>query len=113
MENYEEKINKLKEDTLENVKISNNKITGNIEVEKDKLLCFSIPYNEGWSIKIDGKETQLYKANTMYMMAKVKKGYHEIELNYITPGLKEGIILSVIGLILFIKIVLKEKKIKE
>lgn len=92
----------LKENVLENVEISTNRITGNISLEKDKLLCFSIPYSKGWTLYVDGKETELLQANVMYMGAPLTAGEHQIELRYTTPYLKTGLILSAFGFVVFI-----------
>ena len=114
MNNYENNVNKLKEATLDNVNISTNHVSGTVDANEDKILCFSIPYNGGWTAKIDGKDEEVYRANSAYMAVKVKKGQHKIDLYYTTPFLKTGAILSFIGLIIvFIMIaydIIKNKK---
>lgn len=96
MTDYEEQVKKLSEEVLTNIQLTNNKITGNVEVSNDKSLCFSLLYSTGWKVKIDGQEATLYKANTMYMATDITKGAHTIELIYQTPGLKTGVIISLI-----------------
>ncbi|MFA9376840.1 MAG: YfhO family protein [Lachnotalea sp.] len=102
MTDYEKQITSLGEEALTNIAMTNNKITGNIDVSKDKILCFSVLYNTGWKLKIDGQETSLYKANTMYMATNITKGAHKVELTYQTPGIKVGIIISLAIFILLI-----------
>lgn len=99
MADYEEQVVKLGEEALTNVQISNNRVAGDINVSQDKTLCFSILYNTGWKLKIDGVEAPLYKANTMYMATDVSKGTHTIELTYQTPGMKTGSLISLITVI--------------
>lgn len=99
---YEKQIAKLRNEAMTSVKLDNNTITGEIEVIDNKTLCFGILYNKGWSLKVDGKEASLYKANIMYMATDITKGYHTIELNYQTPGIKLGAIISLITLLLVI-----------
>lgn len=98
----EECTDALKENVLENVEISTNHITGNISLNEDKLLCFSIPYSKGWTLYVDGKETELLQANVMYMGTPLTAGEHQIELRYATPYLKTGLILSAFGFVVFI-----------
>ncbi len=100
MKNYKSDIEKLKQTTLENVNISTNHVSGNITSNKDKILLLSIPYNGGWSAKIDGKDVEVYRANSMYMAVNIEEGSHKIDLYYATPYIKEGAILSVIGIII-------------
>lgn len=99
-----ENLTALKQNTLQNVSIKTNTITGTISLPKSKVLCLSIPYSAGWSAKVDGKSAKLFKANRMYMGLLLDAGHHEIELTYETPGLKAGVILSRIGFLLFIAI---------
>lgn len=106
MNNYEKNVNKLKEVTLDNVNISTNHVSGTIDANEDKILCFSIPYNGGWTAKIDDKDEEVYRANSAYMAVKVKKGKHKIDLYYTTPFLKTGAILSCIGLIIVFIIII-------
>ena len=109
MEPYAEKIEKLREEPLENIVIGTNRVTGNINLSKNKILCLGIPYSTGWTAFVDGKETKLFRANTMYMAIPLEAGFHTIELKYFTPGLKAGIIITISSL-LFIAFMLYFKK---
>ncbi len=106
---YEEKINSLREDSLENVNIQTNKITGNINLDKQKLLCLNIPYSEAWTLKVDGKKTDLKKVNYMNSGVVLKAGKHKIELTYCTPGVKIGLILSIVGILILLIIIIAYK----
>ena len=105
-EGYEDKIEKLRENSLENVKIDYNKITGDISLDKEKLLCLNIPYSDGWKLKVDGKDTQLKKVNYMNSGVILKAGKHKIKLTYTTPGIKIGLILTIFGILLLILIII-------
>lgn len=102
MDNYVEQVNELRAEKLENVYIGKNYVYGDISVSKDKWLFLSIPYSRGWSAKVDGESTEILKANTMFMALPLEAGYHEIELNYCTPGVKAGIVISLLSLGIFI-----------
>ena len=106
MDSVERETEQLGSESLQNVKIKTNKITGDIEVSSDKLLVFSIPYSEGFTAYVDGKETELIQANSMYMGVELKKGKHDIVLTYCTPYLRAGMILTVAGLAVFALIVM-------
>lgn len=109
-----ENLASLKEDSLENVSIGNNTVSGTIDLDKTKFLCLSIPYSAGWSATVDGEPATLQKANRMYMGLLLDSGSHEITLTYKTPGLTAGKLLSGIGFLLFIAMIifghLKKKK---
>ena len=58
------------------------------------MLVFAIPYSEGWSAKVDGEETPVYKANLMFMAVPLEAGLHTVELSYCTPGIRAGAAIS-------------------
>lgn len=100
MELYDRCVDELSKETLHDVSITTDKVTGNISVDSSKLLCLSIPYSKGWTAYVDGEPTKLMKANVMYMALEVSEGEHQIELRYHTPHLKAGIIISFFGFVL-------------
>lgn len=110
MDQYETQIQALKENVLEDVRLDNNRVTGDITLEKDKILCLMIPYDKGWTAYVDGKETKITRANTMYMALPLSKGEHTVELRYTTYGLKTGLVISLIGLAGFAIILIYYKK---
>lgn len=110
MSNFQDQINDRKENILENVKIDTNQVTGHIDLNTDKFLCFSIPYSEGWKIYVNGKEEKIYRANTMYMGVPLEKGNYDIKLVYTTPYLKVGMLVSVLGICMMVIVIVYEKK---
>lgn len=113
MESVEKQTEKLGKESLENVSMETNKITGDIDVSSDKFLAFSIPYSDGFRAYVDGKKVDLIKANSMYMGIELKKGKHEIVLTYCTPYIVPGLILTATGLLLFLLIAVSYRKPKK
>ena len=99
MQEYENKISALKEDTLKNIETGTNYFSGNISLNQPKFLCIPIPCSDGWEAFVDGKKTDLYKANLMYMALELDAGSHNILLKYHTPFLKAGTCVSVISVL--------------
>lgn len=102
MENYVMQVEALKEDVLENEIIKDNYVRGTVDLKENKILCLTIPNNNGWTAYVDGKKTGILKGNKMYIALSLGPGKHIVELYYTTPGLKIGAIFTVIGFILFI-----------
>ncbi len=101
MSTFDARIDALKVDTLDDVAIGTNEVTGTITLDQEKLLYLSIPYSIGWTAYVDGQEADILKANTAFMAIDLQPGYHEIRLVYMTPGLKRGATISGIGLAVF------------
>lgn len=106
MDSYAEQVSALSEDSWDCFEIGIDSISGTIKLEKDKWLCFSIPYSTGWKAFVDGEKAELYQANIQYMAIPLTEGEHAIELIYETPFLKEGICIFTFVLLGFIGIVI-------
>lgn len=109
MERYREQVNALKAEPLENVKMTPNHISGTVNVSKDKFLCISIPYNGGWTARVDGEKTRILRGNYAFMVIPLKAGYHEVELSYFSPGLKMGIVISLSSISILAGIIIYRK----
>lgn len=93
--------------------IKDDYIKGNIEVEEDGYFVTSIPYDKGFTIKVNDKEIEYEKVNTAFIGFKLNKGSYTIELKYNTPLLKEGKLITLItSLIVLVLLIfdIKQKK---
>ena len=78
--------------------------------EDPGFLMLTIPWQRGWSARVDGEKTDLFRTNTAFTGMPVGPGYHEIELEYHTPGMTAGAVMSLFGCAAFICIMIREKK---
>lgn len=76
-------------------------ITGVIHAETDGYGMFMIPYEKGWSLTIDGKETELLRGDIGFLACEIPEGDHTLELTFQAPGLKTGMLASCLFWILF------------
>lgn len=102
MDNLETYSDALKEDILENVLIETNKISGTVELEENKLLVLSIPYQKGWSVYVDGEQVEAIRTNYMYIGIPLTEGAHTIELDFAIPGVKYALVIMPSAVVLFI-----------
>jgi len=100
MEGIPAKINKLKENHLQNVRFGIDEISGEISLDKPKILAMSIPYEKGWKAYVNGKEVPILRGNYMFSCLSLGRGDFNIELKYRTPGLTISIMLSVASFII-------------
>lgn len=113
MDSYKEQIAGLQTEHLENVRTNWRGLAGTISTTKDKFLCFSIPYDAGWTAYVDGEKTNLVQANIGFMGLELPAGDHDIELRYWMPGLTVGITLSCVGMVGAIALALWQRKKKQ
>lgn len=105
-------IENRKKDTLAINYQSNTLIKGKISVSSKKVLFFAIPNDEGWHVKIDGKKQKTTTVMGGMMAVELQKGKHKVQLEYIRPFLKLGIILTLCFLILSVILFILVKSLK-
>ncbi len=91
-------------------KTGENRVSGSISLNKEKLVTFQILSQKGWKLYVDGAQTQLLCANNCYLGAVVPAGEHDILLVYETPGLKAGMCISLVSLLTLICLALYVRK---
>lgn len=98
-------------DQMGNITISDNKVTGDINITEDGYMTISIPYDKNFHIYVDSKEVEYEKVNTVFLGFKINKGYHQIEVVYKNKMIMIGRITSIGGLLsLVIYLLLTKKK---
>ena len=99
MDKFQEVYKNLSSNIIENTVYEDGYVKGNIEVTADKTLMYtSIPYDEGWSLKVDGEDYDYFKILDGLIGVKLQPGEHEIEFKYKLPGLELGIGISIFSL---------------
>ena len=105
MNRFQEIYENLSSNIIENTVYKDGYVKGNIEVTADKTLMYtSIPYDEGWSLKVDGKDYDYFKILDGLIGVKLQPGKYEIEFKYKLPGLELGIGVSIcsLGIVLLV-----------
>ncbi len=110
MTSLSERMTSLTEESLQNVEVSGNTLSGTLTLSKDKILCIAVPYKEGYVLTVDGKAVEIGEVNNIYMGAQITAGKHEIRLTYDTPGLYLGAVLSVFGIAYIVMLFIFWKK---
>ncbi len=101
---------KLDEFSFDKNKTKGDFIVGNIDVSKDGYVVTSIPYDEGFVIKVDGEQIDYVRVDEAFVGFQVTQGQHEVEIEYKAPFKKEGLILSSISFLGFAIAAFVERK---
>ncbi len=103
----------LNANTCSSFEYGNSSFTAEINCPEgsDRLVFFSVPYEDGWSAWVNGSPAEIEKVDIGFMAVPVKGGEtSEIEFRYRTPGLFEGAIISGCCVILYIVYIVISKK---
>lgn len=89
-----------------------NRISGHIDVRSTGYFVTSIPYDEGFEVRVDGKVCPIERVNTAFLGFPIKEGEHDVEITYHAPGAAAGRLVSILGLILTFCCQAYEKKLR-
>lgn len=76
--------------------------TNKFEIDKQTMIMYSVPYDSGWSVEINGKKGKIEKVDNGLMAIKVHKGKNKVEFKYTPPGLKLSLVISALSLIIVV-----------
>lgn len=133
---FHEDIQKLKQNSwqLDLDKTTSNHLVGEIDAQEGQIFYTSIPYEPGWTIKVDGKkvteqfEETFSEDGTSIMRnftdnsegsvvilnsligLRLSSGHHTIEMKYSPPGFNMGIVLLMFGIAAVVLLYLWDKK---
>ncbi|WP_099223099.1 YfhO family protein [Listeria costaricensis] len=100
---FDQRIHELATSELEVKQQTDDQIEGTITAKEKGDLFLSIPYSKGWTAYVDGEKTALTPVlDDGFMTLSLEKGTHKIELNYHTPGLKIGLIMFGLGILILL-----------
>lgn len=105
---YELIHDELASSQLVTTEVSDGRIRGYIEADQDGTMLTSIPYDTGWTVKVDGQEVETYPVGEALMGIDLTEGYHEITMDYTAPGLWEGSALTLLSVALYVSTVILE-----
>jgi uncharacterized membrane protein YfhO len=74
------------------------------------LLFISDVYDKGWQATIDGKKTDIYRADYDFIAVSVPMGTHEIQLQYAPKSFQWGLYIAFTSFGILCLLVLLRKK---
>lgn len=84
---YQQVHDELAKSQLQLTKFEDGKFEGMVEAVEDGVLMLSLPYDEGWSVKIDGEDDDYYMIGDALTGVDVTEGTHTITFEYTPEGL--------------------------
>ena len=111
MEAFAQGYEYLRKNPLELTECTDTRLAGAVTAPRDGMLYTSIPYDEGWKVVVDGKalDKKQYIAIGDYekegapagglLGFPLKEGAHKIEMRFVPRGLREGVMISAVALL--------------
>ncbi len=86
-----------------NRQISNQKdtiVAGSLKTESDGYFLFTIPYDKGFQVYLDGEKQEYELVNQAFIGFPINRGNHKIELKFTSPWKKEGKYITILSILL-------------
>ncbi|HZJ78404.1 MAG TPA: YfhO family protein [Clostridia bacterium] len=109
MDKFVEGYNRLEREKFEVETFEDTLIKGTVNAREDGMLYTSIPYDEGWSIKVDGKALNaedIVKVGNALIGVNLEEGKHDIEFSFMPKGFMLGLYISGSALALLVIILI-------
>ena len=112
-----EKINQIlhsrKNQELHVEKFNSTHIVGKVDItDGSTVMMTSIPYNEGWQVKVDGKPIKTRKSWDSFLSFPISPGKHKVEFIFKQKWSTLGLSITIVSLIVLLFINKRERLLK-
>lgn len=81
------------------VSVSNGHVVLSSDLDDDRMVLTTVPYEKGWTLTIDGQPAEITAYGDALIGIDCGKGHHDIVLDFNPPGLKTGGMISIVGIV--------------
>ena len=107
---FQEFYNEVSQNQWEISEWSSAHIEGTINADEDGIMFTSIPYDKGWSVKVDGKKVTTDSIDGTLMYIHLTAGEHTVEMTYTPTGFLPGIVLTSVSCLIFVVLFCRRQK---
>ena len=110
---FDNAFSKLKESQWDIKEHSDTYLKGEITAKENQIMFTTIPYEDGWRIKVDGKEVKPVKLIDSMIGINVPEGTHTVSMRFFPKYFTVGILASIAGVILIVGVGILDKRSKK
>lgn len=93
-----------------NLNVQNGRITGTADAAEGDTLFLSLPYDKGYTIKVNGEVREYSRVFDTFLAVPLDAGENQISITYLPPGFRTGLLLSGFGVLLTAALVLLRRR---
>lgn len=99
-----EAASKEKKGEVLNIKYQNQRVDIKVAMNQPGWLVLKDNYYPGWEAWVDGKQTKIYRGNYTMRAIFLEAGNHQVEFIYRPKIFKWGVIMTILGILVSIKL---------
>ena len=110
VEKIKEVLDSRKSQELNVEQFSNTHLVGKVNItDESNVMMTSIPYNEGWQVKVDGKPIKTKKSWDSFISFPISRGKHKVEFSFKQKWSSLGLGITVLSLMVLLFFNQKER----
>ena len=74
------------------------------------MVLYTIPYDKGWKAFVNESEVEIEKVDNSLIAIKINKDVNNVKFTYYPPGLKVGLILTIVSFIILLAYIFLNNK---
>jgi uncharacterized membrane protein YfhO len=99
---FERAVNTLKAMEFQVDYYDNRRVLGSVKAREGDVLFTSIPYDEGWSVRVNGKKVEMKKFADSLIAVPLNAGENKVQMTYTAKGFTAGVWISLAALIVLL-----------
>lgn len=108
METLSPVLQQLQQNGMKVTTHKDGKLCGTVQVEKGHKIVTSIPYDSGWTVRVDGKKVQTEKFADTFVAVSAEEGEHTLSFSYVSPGFGTGMVFFTMAVLIMLCCTFKE-----
>ncbi len=98
-ETFEQDMQTLSSHGMTVTSFTDSKIQGKVHADSDGVLCTTVPFDKGWTVKVDGEKVETLAVGDALLAVELTPGDHEITMSFFPRGLVLGGAISAVSLL--------------
>lgn len=107
---FQTDIDTLKDQQWNITDHSERYLKGDITAEDGQVMMTSIPYEPGWTVKVDGEKVEPVVLLNSLIGVKLTPGTHTVEMSFLPKGFKLGVFLLILGIFCLVVFCIYDRK---
>ncbi|MCD7741446.1 MAG: YfhO family protein [Ruminococcus sp.] len=95
-----------------NLTYDGSKLIGNTTVSGEKTCVLSVPYNDGFTVRVNGEKVEYSRVFSDFISFELDNGENEIEISFIPKGFVPGLVITIVGAAVFVLYILFKDRIE-
>lgn len=100
----------LKADKFVLMDFSSAKVDAIVSMRANEDLVLQVPDEAGWTVRIDGARIKTEDFEGLFIRVPVSAGMHQVSLTFIPEGIREGAVISIVSLCVYIAVSLMARR---